>query len=854
MKRYFAFYILLVCLTLMQPCNVVAQRTFRVFKNDGRIETFFYTSLDSITAQIDADGEPLQLFHTTDSIYCIPINEIDSVSFATLPTAYKAGAVCLDDGLLPYVINADSLTLNLKSNTPDALLPKIGSHIATLQCSDQLPYGFLGKVESIIKDDDRIRVDCSRPNLTDIFESLYYEADAETFIDDNNSMGTRAGAWDVWPPKRTNVILPPLRFNSGLISEIKAPGNFTQAYSMFSGFELSTQEFITQVACIINRGQVYFSLTATGKHTLSVPISLASSWEWKKEFPLEQVRNIRIPGIAAIIEFFEELGLYVEIKGEIGINGGYTHPFNSVLHYTFDNFTTGNIPPTFRLVSGSPSFATDIEGKADITLGGYGSVGMAPLVKELSNLEAKLKIGVKASTGMSLVTDAASIETINTNMYDELDKDDFYRADLVFSGELSASAFGGHEATFDIDFSSLFSINPIWYRGVVPTFSEVKFEATESPGEMTATAILGRKLMSPALVGFGIYDQDKKLVDKWWHDVKYKDQEGITISHDFSNLKTGVNYTLHPLVHALNDNMVANPSAEGKLSPHITTGEAFKVDDSHATLVAQVKPDSQTSTYEAGFYYYEQDGEKKQVMTEGSGSQNIQIELSDLKDNTEYFYYSYWKLGGYMEQGEVKTFKTLEKRDDIGAIIGLLSDISSSEIALYLSYSVPEGCEYDAGFYYYEVGGELQCSSRIHSSSIREWFYQIGNLKAGTKYLFYAFVKVGDAIAYSETKSFRTLREDDSENPAFELKQVDDSRYGGSQGGSTISSTVKLTRCGDGNSGGFIVDKEILTSDSYTVRYETLDNSFQFEISRALYFLMWIMIITKPSLALHVMQ
>ena len=94
----------------------------------------------------------------------VPVNEIDSVSFNPIPTIYKNNAVKIEGRLRDYVTGCDSLTL-CKSSIPEELLPACGDNIATLECDDILPYGFIGKVENIVRGEDVINIECSKVSL-----------------------------------------------------------------------------------------------------------------------------------------------------------------------------------------------------------------------------------------------------------------------------------------------------------------------------------------------------------------------------------------------------------------------------------------------------------------------------------------------------------------------------------------------------------------------------------------------------------------------------------------------------------------------------------------------------------------
>lgn len=157
-------------------------------------------------------------------------------------------------------------------------------------------------------------------------------------------------------------------------------------------------------------------------------------------------------------------------------------------------------------------------------------------------------------------------------------------------------------------------------------------------------------------------------MDSWWDEEKYKNADNAEINHEFDNVKPNEKYTLHPLVKLMKIEMVANPSANVEIEPHIITGKASKTDESQTTLSAQVNVESDTETYQAGFCYYAEDGKLFRTFVDDSGSKEIQINITGLEADTEYSYYAFLKLGDYFECGEIKKFrttKTIELEKDV---------------------------------------------------------------------------------------------------------------------------------------------------------------------------------------------
>ena len=161
MKKTFIFLTLLMTMLV----EAVAQNdAMFVYRNDGAINGFLKSDIDSIRySNLDVDSVlhkeyVVQEVWTVDSVYRIPLAAIDSVSFVTPPTVYKEGVIKMGEELVQYVISADSLTLQLKPDTPTSLIPQTDDLLVLLEGCEVLPNGFAGKVKSINTQNNYIEV------------------------------------------------------------------------------------------------------------------------------------------------------------------------------------------------------------------------------------------------------------------------------------------------------------------------------------------------------------------------------------------------------------------------------------------------------------------------------------------------------------------------------------------------------------------------------------------------------------------------------------------------------------------------------------------------------------------------
>lgn len=175
MKRFLFFIFLLIT----NWYGMLAQNdAMLIYRNDGIVHGFLKADVDSVRhSQLDLDSVMhkdfvVQEVWTADSVYRIPLEVIDSVSFVMPPTIYKQGVVDLKERLLDYVIGANGLTLKLKANVPSSLIPAAGDKLVLLDGCRSLPNGFSGIVQNIQTTTEGVEVICERAYMEDLFDSF----------------------------------------------------------------------------------------------------------------------------------------------------------------------------------------------------------------------------------------------------------------------------------------------------------------------------------------------------------------------------------------------------------------------------------------------------------------------------------------------------------------------------------------------------------------------------------------------------------------------------------------------------------------------------------------------------------
>ena len=177
MKRI-SLMILLAAITLSGMAQTIGE-AFYIYRNDGQFNAFFRDEVQAIEySYYDADSVKYeeivtQVVNTVDSVYMIPLAEIDSISFVTPKTEYQPDAINLSEQLMPYVISSDSLTILLSKATPSSILPAVGNKLVTLEMNEKFPYGFAGEVTAIKEVNEGFSIECTLTNLEDIFITYY---------------------------------------------------------------------------------------------------------------------------------------------------------------------------------------------------------------------------------------------------------------------------------------------------------------------------------------------------------------------------------------------------------------------------------------------------------------------------------------------------------------------------------------------------------------------------------------------------------------------------------------------------------------------------------------------------------
>ena len=750
----FSLFIIGTCLT------VEAQHAFYIYRHNGTVNSFFYADCDSITyikMPLDTDSQTtefIQVIHTADSVFRIPVNEIDSVSFYKPQTVYQSDIIRLEESLASYIIGCKGLTLTLVDSTPFSLLPKVGDKLVTLEMDNLCPSGFVGKVLSVNKVDGKYQVECELPSLTEIFKSYCYDGTFEIQTSDDTEL-LASKAYEIWPPRSDQFTTPPIDVYLTAKELSLESGPYSETYSQTFGCSITSQMYV-RTSLIVDDG-IHLNLTMTGEHALT-PYFRASV-EGKTEFKKGPAKEVPIPYTAKLLNIYFEAKAFVELAGSISGSIEQTHYVNSGLHLEYHSNNVSNIPNQLNFVhKGKDNPILSFAGDVSLKLGVYLETGVSILTKELAKAGIKGEFGIKEEISMELTNAKYGITSPPiTTVYDRLKDNNQLTVTPYVGYSLLAEAFKGPLEVEGSTGNEYNILTPLYFN-VIPLFKDVKTIVDTKNSSISATANINNQCFGQRRVGFAIY-KDNKLVDVAWYSTPYDGIHPLQISHTFTNVIPGVKYVIYPIVELFkNVELLATPSSETKLEINILTGESSHITTQSATLSGTVEGVAPTMPCEYGISYRKVGtSEWKDVPAAEKEGGTFSCIIDGLVSNTEYSYRAYLRVNDQVIYGTIRSFRTEKKTEAYGVTTEGVSNLTSSSVLLAgtvkgIKESIP--CEY--GIAYKERNSQNWTKVSAANSSNSYFTCNVTGLTPDTEYEYCAYLHVEDQDFWGITKVFIT--------------------------------------------------------------------------------------------------
>ncbi|MBQ6800618.1 MAG: hypothetical protein IJP08_05875 [Bacteroidaceae bacterium] len=654
-------FLLTILLCLTASLSLQAQSdAFYIYRNDGQFNAFFDADVDSITySHYDADSLyhtdwQMQVIHTADSVYRIPLEVIDSISFEAPAPIISKDVVRMEEGLLDYLVKVDGMDLTFSSLIPHFLQPSKGDILVCTDFENPLfEEGFVGKVYDTSFSSEGYVVYCDTVNdITEVFERL-------VAIEEVSYTGAEGETRGIWSSASI-----PIQANLNYDTDGSAGLDVSMSGSV-NGTVKAT------VVYNITREHQHVSVNLNHDWSLGANIKLKAEGKFLKSSPAKQLTPaIRFPAALPLLKFQLFGATFVRGSASADLDVSLNGPVHSyVSGIVYENGAFSGVHRSLGNQTGdvSPEFAStlSLNGNAQ---GGFlldcylGTIQCMGYVKAAVDFY----IGPKINGNFNMDLGAA----VSRDYYNTV-KDSKLGLSLL---SIDAEAYGeaaymgepiARHTFMDISLASL--LYNEWF--LFPEFSDIAVEEDESEPSVTLSCSPSRNVLIPLTLGIGLYDKDNELLEVEFADEEYKrDNSGFEMNHTFTSLVRNKAYTACPMIKFAGGEFPATPSKDFRLDVVMETGNASSVTKNSAEVSGSADGlESAEMLCELGVCYNTAGNptfNNSQFVTSGrKASGDFSITLNDLKPNTTYYYVTCLMIDGEYFYGDVRSFKT-EKSDE----------------------------------------------------------------------------------------------------------------------------------------------------------------------------------------------
>lgn len=653
MKKLFTTFFLAI-MALNGMAQMVGQEMY-VFRNDGQVNGFLPEEVLSIEfSNTDAKGMKYsemvtQVITTSDSVYMIPLAEIDSISFITPKTEYHEGVINLGTELLPYVVSCsyDPLSITLSSSTPSALMPKVGDLLATDVMNEKLPAGFLGKVTAI----DGYTFFCKRTGLQDAFKNYRHVVSAYGYQDESDVSSSRRGI-EAFGDNLFNLGTFNLPFSLETKEKVKSNPNCALTGGTSLNLSISPTVHVKSTLIVNNIEGLYISSFIKATINLTEQLSIYGNIEWSKDF-LD--KEFKFP-VAPYTIFFFKPGIVVNTKAEITTSATWQQTFVVAATYDYSSKKRNTIKPDWggKLESSS----SEIEGCIDgcFGVGAFLEIGLAFIDSKIDNVCIRGELGAKLEGHAMLYNSDVDIAGNNTQVYDKF-KNSNIELNAYTSTALKAEFLDTWEASFELPWNKTWNLNKWDY---VPTITNTKLTQLNNPtSSADGYTLMTGNCLFPVKVGMSLFHQDGVKVESFQPEITFKSGQK-ELKHTFTGLVGKNGYKLYPTVRLFGVEMLASPSASLNIKePKAETMFAEEVDETSALIKAQFQ-DVKGIVDSWGIEFWEGDNEEVKHIINFSKEGVVSEKLEKLTPHKTYYYQAFTKTGEEITRSEqIMSFFTM---------------------------------------------------------------------------------------------------------------------------------------------------------------------------------------------------
>ena len=572
--------------------NLHAQQTqdaLYIYRNDGGFNAFFFRDIQRIayskvdTLGVEQEDYVVQEVYAMDSVFRIPMSAIDSVAFVTPETKYKQDvAHTTESDLWNYVTATDSVTwLLLRSDTPSAIIPKVGDKIVTLNQTNMLPAGFVGRVASVQNESGGIRVNCGAVNLTEVFDQYVSKVDAYVETDNPDSPDSSR------PLRSEQSAKVPLHLNP-----MAKTLHLTASYGLIGDFSIDGNAYIgvsikptIDMRLFLSVGfdtGVNFDCTMRGELETQLQFGINGIVTGHFDTWLLKAPPIPIAG-CPLVTFNAELGLFVEVQGSLNIGGAYTSTDRFYSLVQFNSLLEGGRQATASMTHVKDTLTwSDMTAKVTLNVGGYLKKCIEAINADISETGIRSEMGLRAEVEApinwgdfaltitdGLVGDALG-KALLTNQ--ERSRKLYDLADLATVTLFRFSNVQTYTKMLNWTFTKKWEkTNQLGAQmGLVPHLGKpVVRLATEYNKNLTVNLPMGRELLFPVMMGLDIYDSKNQLVKQIDNDVAYFGEKSGTLARRLiiEGLPEAGRYKAFPRMNLFSYRLYSEPTDSFSAAP-----------------------------------------------------------------------------------------------------------------------------------------------------------------------------------------------------------------------------------------------------------------------------------------------
>lgn len=521
----------------MPMCAQQEQDALYIYRNDGGFNAFFFRDIQRIdyskvdTLGVEQADYVVQEVYALDSVFRIPLSAIDSVAFVTPETKYQPDvAHTTESDLWNYVIATDSVSwLLLNKSIPPALVPKVGDKLVTIDQTEMLPAGFVGRVATVQNEGGGIRVTCGKVELTEMFQQYVCKVDAYADPDEAAARGPRRSE----QAYKKKLDIKPMAKTLHLTAANNISDNFSIDGNAYLGISVKPTIDLRVFLAVSMATGVNFDMVMSG--TMETQLQFGMNGILNGHINVPIIKNIvPIPACPPVM-FNVELGLFTELQGSLNIGAVYSTTEKYYALCQFNSLLEGGRQALARVEHVKDTLMwNDMTAKVTLNVGGYLKKSLSCVSTDISESGLRTEIGLRAEVeapinwadGALLAIDGLTGEALgktilanqerSRKLYDQVDK-----------GTITLSRFSNVQA-----FASMlnWTFTKKWEQttqigntmGLVPHIGKpVVRMATQHDNNVYLNFPMERELLFPVKVGADIYNSKNELVSQVSNDMAY---------------------------------------------------------------------------------------------------------------------------------------------------------------------------------------------------------------------------------------------------------------------------------------------------------------------------------------------